>query len=340
MSRSQQKTAQYLSEAHAAETGLVRELQAQIAMTPRGRYREALESHLKETRNHAARVQKRLRELGEGGSPLQLAVGIAEGAASQLIALSRAPLALLRGTSGEEKLLKNAKDACATEALEIATYTAIAQLARAVGDEPTAELADSIRADEQRMLDRLMRELPQLTAAVVRAEIDGNSRYELAETGAADAVRELADAGKQAARGARTQARRKARTARKVPGVARAEGQIKGASASEGDLAIAGYDKLTAAEIVDKLAELSQVELAKVDSYERRTQDRSTILSKIGALRGEEPWPGYDELSVAEIRSALADGNAQHSGEVRAYERSHKNRVGVIQASERESVGV
>jgi ferritin-like metal-binding protein YciE len=338
MSRSQQKTAQYLSEAYAAETGLVRELQAQIAMTPKGRYREALESHLKETRNHADRVQERLREVGEPGNPLQLAVGIAESAASQLLALSRAPLALLRGTSGEEKLLKNAKDACATEALEIATYTAIEQLAQAVGDRTTAELADSIRADEQRMLDRLLGELPQLTAAVVRVEVDGSSSYEISDTGTADAVGELAASGRQAARGAQTQARHKARVARKVPGVARVEGQIKGAVASEGDLAIADYDKLTAAEIVDKLAELSQVELSKVDSYERRNQDRSTISSRISALRAEEPWPGYDELNVAEIRSALANGNAQRAAEVRAYECSHKNRAGVIQASERDVV--
>jgi ferritin-like metal-binding protein YciE len=235
MSRSQRKTAQYLSEAYAAETGLVRELQAQIAMTPRSSYREALDSHLKETRSHASRVQKRLRELDQHGNPLQLAAGIAESAASQLLAVSRAPLALLRGgTSGEEKLLKNAKDACATEALEIATYTAIEQFAREVGDEPTAALADSIRADEQRMLDRLMRELPQLTHAVVRAEVDGSSRDEIAA----------------------------------------------------------------------------------------------------------EPWPGYDELGVAEIRSALAtNGDAKRAGQVRAYERSHKNRVGVIQATERELVG-
>ena len=36
-------------------------------------------------------------------------------------------------------MLKNAKDACATEALEIATYTAIERLAKAVGDDETAQ---------------------------------------------------------------------------------------------------------------------------------------------------------------------------------------------------------
>ena len=42
----------------------------------------------------------------------------------------------------------------------------------------------------------------------------------------------------------------------------------------EGDLAIARYDSLTADEITSKLAELSQIDLAKVDSYERKNQNR------------------------------------------------------------------
>jgi ferritin-like metal-binding protein YciE len=53
-------------------------------------------------------------------------------------------------------VLKNAKDACASEALEIATYTAIECLAQRVGDDETARLAASIRADEERMLARIL----------------------------------------------------------------------------------------------------------------------------------------------------------------------------------------
>ena len=49
MSRSDQKIVQYLNEAHATEHALVRVLQSQIAMTPRGTYRDALETHLGET---------------------------------------------------------------------------------------------------------------------------------------------------------------------------------------------------------------------------------------------------------------------------------------------------
>ena len=60
-------------------------------------------------------------------------------------------------------MLKNAKDACATEALELATYTAIERLASSVGDEETAKLAARILADEEKMMQRVLREIPKLT---------------------------------------------------------------------------------------------------------------------------------------------------------------------------------
>ncbi len=335
MSKAEQKIVQYLAEAHASEVGLVRDLQAQIAMTPRGNYRAALETHLRETRDHAKRVKNRLSSLDAGDNVVQTAVGLAESALSQMLALGKAPLALMRGSTGEEKILKNAKDTCATEAFEIATYTAIEHLARSVGDEVTVELAIKIRGEEERMLARVMREIPKLAAGIVDAEYD--SSYEITETGAADTVREVADASKQAARKVQGKASRTARSARKIPGVALAEGEIKGAVASEGDLALAGYDKLTAAEIVDRLGQLSQIELAKVDAYERRNNARSTILAKLATLRGQEPWPGYDELNVEEIRTVLSEGGENRLGEVRSYERSHKNRAGVIQITELET---
>jgi ferritin-like metal-binding protein YciE len=237
----EQKIVRYLTEAHASEVGLTRDLQAQIAMTPRGGYRSALQSHLRETREHARRVRLRARELGDSADPVQAVVGLAESTVSQLLALGKAPLSLLRGGSGEEKVLKNAKDACASEALEIATYTAIEQLARSGGDELTAELAASIREEEERMLERVLGQIPKLTVAVVGAEAHGESSYELSQTGAADASKE--------------------------------------------DLAISDYDKLNVPDIVEKLPELSQIELAKIDSYERRNQNRTTVLSKISSLR-------------------------------------------------------
>jgi ferritin-like metal-binding protein YciE len=314
----------------------VRQLQAQIAMTPKGQYRDGLESHLGETRRHAERVEARLSELGEGDNPLQAGLGALESLIGQALALTKTPLDLVRGTGGEEKVLKNAKDSCAAEALEIATYTALARLARTAEDTKTERLAKSVLADEQRMLDRLLKEIPRLTDAVARAEFDGEGSYEVTETGAADAVREVGKTARRTARKGSGQAKRSARQARKVPGVARAEGTIKGAVASESDLAIANYDSLSADEIQDKLTELSQIELAKVNAYERKNQNRSTITSRIDTLQADEPWPGYDELAVDEVRAVLAEGDDTRVKAVRSYERKHKNRAGVLQATERE----
>ena len=337
MSKSEQKVVQYLGEAHATEVGLVSVLRSQIAMTPRGSYRDGLEKHLNETRAHAKRIQQRLGELEQGRNPVQLLVGFAETLISQSLALSKTPFDMLRGPGGEEKVLKNAKDACATEALEIATYTALERLATKVGDEQTAQLAASIRRDEERMLERVLREIPKLTDAVVGADVDGQPSYDITKTGAADATREAALEVKQSARETNARVKRTARQAGKVPGVAQIEGQIKGAVASENDLPIARYDSLTAEEILSKLPELSQIDLAKVDSYERKNDNRTTVLTRITALRRHEPWPGYDELTVAEIGAVLAETDEQRTKDVAAYERAHKNRAGVLRGAQRET---
>jgi len=336
MEASKQKVLQYLNEAHASESALVRVLQSQIAMTPRGSYRTGLETHLTETRNHATRVNRRLKALDQGSNPFTAFVGLWEDLVGQTLALGKTPFDLLRGSGGGERVLKNAKDACATEALEIATYTAIERLATAVGDHDTAKMAASIRADEEKMLQRILREIPKLADAVVGADVKGNPSYDVTTTGAADAVRDAAKTAKTAARKTTTATKRTARQARKVPGVAQAEGQVKGTLAAEGDLAIARYDSLTADEIAAKLTDLSQIDLAKIDSYERKNQNRTTVLSRITSLRGNEPWAGYDELTAADVQSVLAEGDDERIKQTLSYERSHKNRAGVIKTAERE----
>ena len=73
--------------------------------------------------------------------------------------------------------------------------------------------------------------------------------------------------------------------ARRVPGVATAEGETKGAVSVEDDLPIKGYDDLRVDEIVTRLDGLSATDLGRVDAYERRTKNRKTVLDKIQALR-------------------------------------------------------
>ena len=376
MPTAEQKLTQYLQEAHAAETGLIRQLQSQIAVTPKGRYRDGLERHLAETRDHAARVQARIGELGESGNPLLAGLGAVESLSAQWLALIKTPIDLLRGTGGEEKILKNAKDSAALETLEIATYTAIERFAKAVGDDETARLAVSIRSDEEKMLDLIMKEIPALAEAVARAEVGGQASYQLSETGAADAAKATAKKATATAKRAKpATSRKRAGTTRAASGSSRTRttrattasagtrsrsaakpapakptpakpAPAKPAAASPSapaaatpELPIPGYDALTAEEVVGRLRGLTQAELATVERHERGAQARQTVLERTASLREKEPYAGYDEQNVEAIRTALSDADEGRLRTVREYERRHKERAGVIDATERTTAG-
>lgn len=271
MDPARQKIVQYLNEAHATEMALVRVLQSQIAMTPRGAYRNGLEKHLGETQDHARRVQERLGQLGEGGdggSPVQFLTGIAEALVGQAVALAKTPLDIVRGTGGEEKVLKNARDAAATEALEIATYTSIERIAREAGDETTAKLAADILRDEQKMLDLVLREIPKLTDAVFRAEVKGSPSFDASKTAAAESARKAGRTAKKTAK----------RTARQT--ASKAEDRAaritrEGATTSQ---PWAGYDDQTVDEIQKRLTRSSESTVQRVRTYERANKDRKTII--------------------------------------------------------------
>ncbi|MBJ7521661.1 MAG: DUF892 family protein [Solirubrobacteraceae bacterium] len=336
MSQARRTTLRYLEEAHATEVTLQRDLQAQIAMTPKGPYRTDLERHLRQTEQHAERVQSRARELGLRRDPVRMGFGLAQSVIGQALSLGRAPLVLLRGSGGEEKLLKNAKDAAASEAMEIATYTAIERLAERVGDTTTAKLAASIRKDEEQMLERLSDHITTLTDHMVDAQLHDDPSYEVARTGAADAARSAARSTKSAAQSAGGAAKR---GARRAPGAAQVEGEARGLTASKDDLPIRGYDDLTADQITSKLTDLSQIELGIVDGYERRHDGRSTVLDRVSDLRTSQPWAGYDEQTATDIRSALADADDDTRKAVRDYERRHKGRQSVLAAADRAQAG-
>src|ERR1043165_8783311 len=96
---------QHLEEAHATEQALITNLQAHIAMTPRGSYRTSLERHLTETQSHEKAVAGRIREIGRARGVVDFAYGIVTTAVGQALVLTKGPLDLLRGgPRGEEKL--------------------------------------------------------------------------------------------------------------------------------------------------------------------------------------------------------------------------------------------
>jgi ferritin-like metal-binding protein YciE len=273
------KIIQYLNEALATERALVTTLQAHIAMTPHGPYRRLLQRHLRETRAHAAAIDDRLSAYGPTGNLLTATIGLAETVIGQALSLAKGPLDLLRGQDTDEKQLKNAKDECATEALEIATYDALEALSEAAGDSETARLAREHRGDEERMLADLRALIPELARAV----LGGEPRDEVADTSP--------------------------------------------------ELPIESYDELNAGQVVARLSDLSQAELAAVLAYERANRNRRTVVERAEALTASEPWAGYDEADVAEIVARLDEAIA---ASVRDYESRHRRRVTILEAAQRE----
>ena len=156
-----------LVEAHSNETALVSVLESHIPLTENPAYRALLEDHLEETKSHAERLQQRLDTMGYSKSALTLTYQAAQGVIKQLLVLSKTPVDLLRGGGDvNQKMLKNAIDESMTEGLEIASYDAIEALALALGDTVTAELAASIRIDEEAMFIGLRKLIPVLAQDV------------------------------------------------------------------------------------------------------------------------------------------------------------------------------
>ena len=108
---------------------------------------------------------------------------------------------------------------------------------------------------------------------------------------------------------------------------------------------IPGYDQLDDKEVSDRLAQLSQVELAAVEAYERAHENRPAVLNKLRYMRTSEPVPDYDTLTPEQIAEALAGADAQTVKAVRDYERKFRHRRSVLDEaarvlpSSRESAG-
>ena len=177
------KLVQYLNEANAKEKELEAALAAHIGMSEmadRKPYKKKLQEHLRETKNHSKALERRIKKLGGPGSVTESVVATAAKTAGNLrgqaVSAAKGPLHMVRGTSPEEKLLKNAKTEYWNEHEEIATYMAIETLAEEVGDKETAKLARDIRRDEEKMARYLERLIPSLTKAVAKAEIPAAER--------------------------------------------------------------------------------------------------------------------------------------------------------------------
>ena len=163
---------QYLSEAHATESALVTNLTAHIAMTSDAQYEKVLRRHLDETKAQVKNIDERRSELGADGGKgfVAGAVGLAMDAVGQVLVLTKGPIDAVRTISQQERMLKNARDECATEAIEIALYDALEAAADAAGDTKTAKLAVDHRKQEERMLADLRKQIGRLAVATYESK--------------------------------------------------------------------------------------------------------------------------------------------------------------------------
>jgi polyhydroxyalkanoate synthesis regulator phasin len=129
---------------------------------------------------------------------------------------------------------------------------------RVTRDDANEMVSDLVRRG-RRQTDDLMKDLEQLL---------GRSRDQLDDA--------TGDARKQARKGA-TRARRQP----SVDRVLREVDRGRRAAGLPPSFPILGYDDLTAAQVADRLVDLSPAELRKVRDYERRNANRKSVLSAI-----------------------------------------------------------
>jgi ferritin-like metal-binding protein YciE len=175
------KLVQWLSEAHAKEAELEADLTAHIALTEKMAYKKRLRAHLTETRDHKRRVSARIKQLGGQPSDGVALPGIPSAVgevAGKAVAAVKGQVGTARAavTNQAETHLRNAQEELREEHVEIALYTRIETFATEVGDKETAQLARSIRRDEERMAKFLDAELRRLVRDVVRATVPRDQR--------------------------------------------------------------------------------------------------------------------------------------------------------------------
>jgi hypothetical protein len=158
----------------------------------------------------------------------------------------------------------------------------------------------------------------------------GARTTERAEEAVAEVARGTGQAARRATRRTATATRTAARRTRRA-----AARPAKAAKAAPAPAPIAGYDDLTAEEILAKLPEQPQTTLAQIAAYEQANAQRATVLERVAALTGPEPAPGYDELTADDAQKLLTGGDAALAAAVRDYERRHKARTSVLEAAAR-----
>jgi hypothetical protein len=331
----------YLRQARASEHLLAGLLATAAAGAPE-RHQDMVTEQATQARQRTHDLDARLAALAHPG-PLSTAAAAVRELTGDTIGISAAALGatlgLLRRDPVEPTLLDRTSDLAAAAAYAHNCHRALAEAARTLDDTTTADLASTCHDETRTLLDQLDDAVPALVTAAL-ATTGGRSSYRAAVATATAQVRGAAgnlyadaDHAQHELRDAVTDLLRRARRA---PGVTQAEttlGELTAVAAAPEDLPIAEYRNLTVTQIIDRLPALTQAQLATLHDFETAHANRSKVLNKIQALREDEPWPGYDTMTVKEIRNRLSDADPAIARAARDYERRHQDRADLLGAA-------
>jgi ferritin-like metal-binding protein YciE len=134
----------HIDEALAMEQNVLRMLDSMISTTDDADIRDELREHKLETERQADRMQKRLQAHGASPSGIREAAGVMQALMKSVVDVART-----------EKAGRNARDAYATEHMEIASYQLLERVAMHAGDEETAAAARESRSEEEAMAKKI-----------------------------------------------------------------------------------------------------------------------------------------------------------------------------------------
>jgi ferritin-like metal-binding protein YciE len=147
----------HIDEAHAMEQDVLRMIDSMISTTDDPEILQELEHHKIETEGHAQRMKARLEAHGAAPSTVKQIGGIVG-------ALAKLPLDMVRG----EKAGRNARDAYATEHMEIASYELLRRIAQRANDTETVSACDEIIEQERAMAETIAANWEKFVALSLR----------------------------------------------------------------------------------------------------------------------------------------------------------------------------
>jgi ferritin-like metal-binding protein YciE len=134
----------HLDEAVAMERGVLRQLDSMLRTTDDSTMRTLLEEHQRTTRQHIKRLEERLE--AHGASP-----SLIRNTGGAMLVGGKVVVDLVR----TRKPARNARDAFATENLEVASYELLERVAAKAGDKETVEAARKNKAEDREMAGRI-----------------------------------------------------------------------------------------------------------------------------------------------------------------------------------------